>query len=115
MPSKTGSNFIPKRTRDYESDLIEKLKDPEFSVEYLNASLEDSGEGSVERFLMALRQVAQAHGMKDIAERSGMARPSLYRALSETGNPEFLTLKALLDSLGLKLAVEQRDNRKEAF
>ena len=105
---------MPKRTRDYESDLIGKLKDPEFSVEYLNASLEDNDEGSDERFLMALRQVAQAHGMTEIAERSGMARPALYRALSETGNPEFLTLKALLDSLGLKLAVEQRDHKKEA-
>ncbi|MBI2519020.1 MAG: putative addiction module antidote protein [Bdellovibrio sp.] len=105
---------MPKRTRDYELDLIEKLKDIEFSVEYLNASLEDSDEGSDERFLMALRQVAQAHGMTAIAERSGMARPALYRALSESGNPEFLTLKALLDSLGLKLAVESRDDKKEA-
>ena len=105
---------MSKRTRDYESDLVDKLKDPEFSVEYLNASLEDNDEGSDERFLMALRQVAQAHGMTEIAARSGMARPALYRALSETGNPEFLTLKALLDSLGLKLAVEQRDHKKEA-
>jgi probable addiction module antidote protein len=106
---------MTKRTRDYESDLVEQLKDAEFAVEYLNASLEDNDEGSDERFLMALRQVAQAQGgMTEIAAKSGMARPALYRALSETGNPEFLTLKTLLDSLGLKLAVEQREHKKQA-
>jgi probable addiction module antidote protein len=106
---------MPKRTRDYESDLVERLKDAEFAVEYLNASLEDNDEGSDERFLMALRQVAQAQGgMTEIAVKSGMARPALYRALSGNGNPEFLTLKALLDSLGLKLAVEKRELKKQA-
>jgi probable addiction module antidote protein len=106
---------MTKRTRDYESDLVKQLKDAEFAVEYLNASLEDNDEGSDSRFLMALRQVAQAQGgMTEIAAKSGMARPALYRALSETGNPEFLTLKTLLDSLCLKLAVEQREHKKQA-
>jgi len=106
---------MAKRTRDFETDLIQQLKDSEFAIEYLNASLEDSDEGSDERFLIALRQVAQAQGgMTEIASKSGMTRPALYRALSETGNPEFLTLKALLDSLGLKLAVEQRQRKKRA-
>ncbi|MGK5088748.1 hypothetical protein WDW86_14415 [Bdellovibrionota bacterium FG-2] len=65
---------MPKRTKNYEIDLIEQLKDPEFSAEYLNASLEDTDEGSEERFLMALRQVAQAHGMTAVSKKSGMAR-----------------------------------------
>jgi probable addiction module antidote protein len=99
---------MPKHTRDYESDLIEKLKkDVEFTTEYLNASLEDSDEGSDERFLIALRQVAKAHGMSTIAEKSGLARQAMYRSLSETGNPQLSTLKAVLNTLGLKLAVEQ--------
>jgi probable addiction module antidote protein len=99
---------MPRRTRDYETDLIEKLKDAEFAVEYLNASLEDSEEGSGERFLMALRHVAKAHGMTAIAERSGMARQAMYRALSENGNPELSSLKAVLNAMGLKLAIEQK-------
>jgi probable addiction module antidote protein len=97
-----------KLTRDYEEDLVEKLKDSEFAVEYLNASIEDSEEGADERFLMALRQVAKAHGMTNVAEKSGVARQAMYRALSETGNPELSTLKALLDAMGLRLAVEQK-------
>jgi probable addiction module antidote protein len=99
---------MPKRVRDYEEGLIEKLKDVEFATEYLNASLEDSDEGADERFLIALRQVAKAHGMSTIAEKSGMARQAMYRALSESGNPEFSSLRALLDAMGLKLAVEQK-------
>ena len=65
-------------------------------------------DGADERFLMALRHVAKAHGMTAVAEKSGMARQAMYRALSETGNPELSTLKALLDAMGLKLAVEQK-------
>ena len=99
---------MPKRVRDYESDLIEKLKDAEFAAEYLNVSLEDSDEGADERFLIALRQVAKAHGMTAVAEKSGMARQAMYRALSESGNPELSSLRALLDAMGLRLAVEQK-------
>ncbi len=99
---------MPKRVRDYEEDLVEKLKDAEFAAEYLNVSLEDSDEGAEERFLIALGQVAKAHGMTAVAERAGMARQAVYRALSETGNPELSSLKALLDAMGLKLAVEQK-------
>ena len=36
---------MPKRTRDYEKDLIERLQNGEFAVEYLNASLEDADDG----------------------------------------------------------------------
>lgn len=97
---------MPKRTRDYETDLIERLKDSKYAVEYLNASLEDSDEGAEERFLIALRQVAKAHGMTAVAEKSGMARQAMYRALSENGNPELSSLKALLDAMGLKLSIE---------
>lgn len=99
---------MPKRVRDYEEDLIQRLKDSEFAAEYLNASLEDADDGADDRFLMALRQVAKAHGMSAIAEKSGMARQAMYRALSENGNPELSSLKAVLDAVGLRLAVERK-------
>jgi len=102
---------MPKRTKDYETDLIEKLKDVEFAAEYLNASMEDADEGAEERFLMALRQVAQAHGMATVAQRAGLARQATYRALSEIGNPELSSLKALLGAMGLRLAVERQKKR----
>ena len=98
---------MPKRVRDYEEDLVEKLKDAEFAAEYLNTSLEDSDDGADERFLMALRHVAKAHGMTAVAEKSGMARQAMYRALPRPATRNFRHL-ALLDAMGLKLAVEQK-------
>lgn len=103
---------MPKRVRDYEEGLIEKLRDTEFAAEYLNASLADADEGSDERFLMALRQVAKAHGMTAVAEKSGMARQAMYRALSESGNPELASLRALLSAMGFRLAIEQSKQKK---
>ncbi len=45
----------------------------------------------------ALGDVAGASGMAEVARKSGMARESLYKALSPAGNPEFATvLKVLL-------------------
>jgi len=99
---------MSKKTLDYEDGLVDQLKDSELAVEYLNASLEDEDEGAEERFLIALRHVAKAHGMSVVSEKSGVARQALYRALSEKGNPELSSLKAVLDALGLKLAIESK-------
>ena len=64
----------------YQEDLIESLKDPKEAAEYLNAAIED---GDREVFLLALRNVAQAHGgMSAIAQKTHLKRESLYRMLS---------------------------------
>lgn len=97
---------MPKRVRNYEDDLGKRLLDPTYAAHYLNAVLEDSEKGNKERFLLALRDVAKAHGMTKLAEDADMAREAMYRALSKEGNPELETLTSLLDSVGLRLSVE---------
>lgn len=87
----------------YEDGLKQALKDPKEAVAYLNAALED---GSQEIFLLALRDVADARGISRLAQETSLNRENLYRILSEKGNPQFSSLKALLDSMGFKLAVE---------
>ncbi len=107
---------MPKRVRDYETDLIERLKDSKFTIEYLNAALEDEDEGTGERFLIALQHVAKAQGVSFIAERSGIARQAMYKSFSKNGNPELETLRSVLDAMGLKLAVEKKKGcLKEMF
>lgn len=101
---------LKKKSKDYEVDLVEQLKDAEFAIEYLNASLEDAEAGSDERFLIALRQVAKAHGMTTVSEKAGVARQAMYRALSDSGNPELSSLRAILNALGLRLAVDKKSN-----
>ena len=47
------------KTENYDAFLLEELRDPELAAEYLTAAIED---GSTELFLIALRNVAEAHG-----------------------------------------------------
>ena len=45
--------------------------------------------------------VARARGMADIARKAGLNRESLYKALGESGNPEFGTVTRIVQALGL--------------
>lgn len=89
----------------YEEGLKEALADPVEAAAYLNAALED---GEQDVFLLALRDVAEARGLTRLARAAKLNRENMYRILSETGNPQLSSLKTLLDSLGLKLAIEAR-------
>jgi probable addiction module antidote protein len=79
-------------------------KDPEFAAEYLKAALEDEDEPRV--LLIAMRHLAQAQGVAKVAKAAGIERESLYRALSERGNPRLSTLFAVTKAVGLRLTVE---------
>jgi len=89
----------------YDAGLQEDLVDPVEAAAYLNAALED---GNQEVFLMALRDVAKAHGLTRLARETSLNRENMYRILSDEGNPQLSSLKVLLDSLGLRLAVEPK-------
>ena len=90
----------------YTNGLKKALADPDEAAAYLNAALED---GSQDVFLMALRDVAEARGLARLAREAELNRENMYRILSEKGNPQLSSLTALLDSLGLKLAVEVKN------
>ena len=92
-----------KNSKTYQSNLIEILRDAHESEEYLNAALE---EDDPELFLLALRNVAEAQGgVAQLAEKTKLNRESLYKMLSERGNPELRSLDVLLHALGFRLAV----------
>ncbi len=97
---------MTKASRPYKTGLLEDLKDPKEAAEYLTAALEDD---SPDVFLLALRNVAEAHGMKKLAEGAELNRESMYRMLSEQGNPQLSSLTAVLQQLGLRLLVEVDD------
>lgn len=97
------------KTKQYQEDLIEALRDRGEAEEYLNAALEDE---DPEVFLLALRNVAEAQGgIAHLADKAHLNRESLYRMLSERGNPEFRSLEAVLHALGFRLAVAAERNR----
>jgi probable addiction module antidote protein len=94
-------------------DTADYLKTREDIAGYLDAALED---GDSELLKLALGNVARSKGMTEIAKESGIRRPSLYKALSPDGNPEFATVVNVLKALGLRLsvAIEQTDRRRGA-
>lgn len=96
-----GESTMPK-TSSYRESLIEALADPIEAKYYLRAVLEDYPRG----FLKAVRNVAQAHQMSKVAEEAGIQRESLYRALSDDGNPRWFTINPILAALGLRITVE---------
>lgn len=101
---------MSKASRPHDQTVIELLReDPEFLDEYLSTALNEVDEpGGREALLAALRHIAEAQGMANIAERAGIKRESLYRALSSKGNPTIKTLLAVMGAVGLKLSVHRQ-------
>ena len=90
------------RNVSYQGYLLESLKDPEEAAAYVEAVLELDDSDAL---LLALRQVAKAHGMAEVARRADVGEKSLFRALSENGNPTIATLHKVLHAVGLRLSV----------
>ncbi len=93
----------------HDEGVVELLRaDPAFANEYLAAALDEVEQpGGREALLAALRHVAEAQGMAQVAVRAGIPRESLYRALSPDGNPTIKTLLAILSAAGLKLGIQR--------
>jgi len=83
-------------------DAAAYLDDDEVIAEYLSAAAEDE---NPDVFLKALGDVAKVRGMAQIAEKAGLGRESLYKALSAGAHPRFETVNAVLKAIGVKLVV----------
>jgi probable addiction module antidote protein len=88
---------MTKKTRPYRELRAERLANPEVAAAYLNATRENSPEN----LLDALKNVAHARKMATVAKDAGVQRETLYRSLSEQGNPTWDTLTAILAAVGL--------------
>jgi len=101
-----------KASQAHDETVVELLKaDPEMADIYLATALEEANlPGGQYALLAALRHIAEAQGMANVAEKAGMPRESLYRALSPKGNPTIKTLLAVLGAAGLQLGVSRSAN-----
>ena len=89
------------KTTDFDS--ADYLDSAEAIAAYLDTYLED---GTPEELRAALATVARSKGVSDLARRSGVSRPGIYKALGEDGNPSFETMRSILAAMGLRLTVE---------
>lgn len=94
-------------SRDHDEAVITMIRDgPAFAAEYLRVAFEElDEEGGEAGFLAALRHVVEARGgLTLIAEKAGIPRESLRRALSARGNPTLRTMRQVVHATGLTFA-----------
>lgn len=91
---------MPLKTKPF--DIAEHLNTPEEIRDFLQ---EVAATGDESDFIHALNTAARAMGMTEVAKKAGVTRASLYKSLSEDGNPKFSTISKVTKALGCKLAV----------
>ncbi len=82
-------------------DASEYLDSPDAIAGYLEAVFED---GDPSLIAAALGDVARTLGMTEIAQKAGVTREALYKALSPTGDPRLSTFLGVMKALGIKLS-----------
>ena len=100
-----SKGVVAPRTKTFAYDVAEQLRTPEEMAAYLDAWLEEAPEDAA-GITRALGDIARAKGMSQVARDAGLSRESLYKALSETGNPSFATVLKVARALGVKFHAE---------
>ena len=90
------------KTKTLPYDIAEQLRTPEEMAAYLDAWLTEAPEDAA-GITRALGDIARAKGMTQVARDAGLSRESLYKALSENGNPSFATVLKVARALGVQL------------
>jgi len=82
-------------------DAADYLDDEQTIAVYITAALEDP---NPDVFLAAVRDVARASGMAQLAKDAGLGRESLYKALTPGAKPRYDPVLKVLHALGVKLS-----------
>jgi len=86
-------------------DMADHINTKEDVIGILEAALE---ENDTALLFAVIGDIARSKGMVQIAKELNLARESLYRSLSEGGNPSFDTVVKVLDNLGYQLSIKQK-------
>jgi probable addiction module antidote protein len=84
-------------------DPADYLKSEEAIAAFLNDFLE---EGNPALIAEALGVAARARGMTEIANKSGIARESLYKALKADSQPRLDTILKVMNAFGVRLIAQ---------
>jgi len=87
-------------------DIQDHLKTPADRAAYLAAAFE---EGDAAFIKLALSDIARAVGMGEVAERAGITREGLYKALGKGGDPKLSTLLGVMKALDVHLTAAPQD------
>jgi len=81
-------------------DVANYLDSDEVIAAYLNEVL---AEDDHDLLLSALDDIARARGMTEVADAAGVTRPGLYKALKPGAKTGFVTVRKLVNALGLRI------------
>jgi len=59
----------------------------------------------IEGFIDALGYIAKKQGMTKVANKAGVNRQNLYRALRKNARPDFITINKVVNAVGCKLHI----------
>lgn len=86
-------------------DPVNYLKSEKDLALYLEACLKEGGDDPA-FIASALGDVARARGqIGELADKTGMTRAGLYKALSKEGNPSFAAVLKVIRAMGLEIHI----------
>ncbi|MDX2143862.1 MAG: addiction module antidote protein [Rhodospirillaceae bacterium] len=93
------------KSRSHEVATVESFRhDPQFALDLLNDILRH---GKKDELLVMLKYMTKAFGgLTKVASDAKLNPTTIYRTLSRRGNPELKSLNAILNAMGLRLAVQ---------
>ena len=80
----------------------------EMIAAYLNEAFESEDASAI---AIAIGTVARARGMSAVAEKAGLSRENLYRALGGEAKPEFGTVIKVLHALGIDVVAQPQGSK----
>jgi probable addiction module antidote protein len=90
-----------------EWNLADEIETKEDVIGTLEAVIELAvQENDPEYLLKAIGDIARSEGMAQIAQELNLDRASLYKSLA--GNPSFFTVVKVLNNLGYKINIQQK-------
>lgn len=85
-------------------DVVDYLKSEKDMALYLDACLQEGGDDPA-FIAAALGDIARARGVSNLANKTGMTRAGLYKALGKDGNPSFGAVLKVIRAMGLQFHV----------
>lgn len=86
-------------------ELGAQLRSPEAIADFINAWLDEAPDDAA-GLARALGDIARSTGMSQVARDAELSCESLYKALSENGNPSLATVLKVAKALGVRLHAE---------
>lgn len=89
-------------------DSSKSLRNSSVAAAYLT---EAATKGNIEAFLIALRNVleAQTNGVERLSSKLGLEKEEILQILSSQSNPKLIGLEWVLDSLGFRIAIVEKE------